>query len=69
MQTAPELLKSAAETMEERAAQYDSPQGERSMGKAVSMFNIATGNCPCMRPYHDNDREHLGAAHRMSNAT
>lgn len=35
--------------------------------KACYERHIAAGNCPCMRPYHDNDREHLGAAHRMSN--
>jgi hypothetical protein len=28
--------------MEERAATYDQPQGERSMGKTVAMFNTLT---------------------------
>jgi len=30
--------------MQERAKQYDSPRGERSMGKAVAAFNCVTGN-------------------------
>jgi hypothetical protein len=30
--------------MEERAATYDQPQGERSIHKTVSMFNALTGN-------------------------
>ena len=41
--TAPQLLKKAASLMEERARQYDSPGGERSMGKAVAAFNAITG--------------------------
>ena len=40
---APEILKRSAEIMAERAKQYDSPQGERSMGKAVAAFNAITG--------------------------
>lgn len=40
---APEILKRSAEIMAERAKQYDSPQGERSMGKAVAAFNAVTG--------------------------
>lgn len=43
MINAPELLKKSADIMEERGRQYDSMQGERSMGKAISMFNTATG--------------------------
>ena len=39
----PEILKRSAEIMAERAKQYDSPQGERSMGKAVAAFNAITG--------------------------
>jgi hypothetical protein len=42
-ETAPGLLKKAAAIMEERAAQYDSPEGERSMGRAVAAFNAITG--------------------------
>jgi hypothetical protein len=41
--TAPNLLVAAAEIMTERGKQYDQPDGERSMGKTVAMFNIATG--------------------------
>jgi hypothetical protein len=41
--TAAEILRTAAETMEERGKQYDSPTGERSMGKAVAAFNAITG--------------------------
>lgn len=40
---APEILTRSAEIMAERAKQYDSPQGERSMGKAVAAFNAVTG--------------------------
>ncbi len=42
--TAPQILKTAIGHMEERAATYDQPQGERSMGKTVTMFNALTGN-------------------------
>lgn len=38
-----DFLKKAQELMEERAKQYDSPNGERSMGKTVSAFNSITG--------------------------
>lgn len=31
--------------MDERAAQYDQPGGERSMAKTVAAFNVITGNC------------------------
>jgi hypothetical protein len=41
---APELLKRAADIMEERGRQYDKPEGERSMGAAVAAFNIITGH-------------------------
>ncbi len=44
MTTAPEFLKRAAEIMEERGKQYDSPTGERSMGKTVAAFNAITGH-------------------------
>lgn len=37
------FLRDAAETMAERGKQYDSPQGERSMGKTVQAFNTITG--------------------------
>jgi hypothetical protein len=40
---APELLKRAAAIMDERAAQYDKPEGERSMGAAIQAFNVITG--------------------------
>lgn len=41
--TAPELLAKAAQHMLDRAATYDAPQGERSMGKCVAAFNAITG--------------------------
>ena len=41
---APEILNRASDIMDERAKQYDSPQGERSMGKAVAAFNAITGH-------------------------
>ena len=41
---APEILTRSAEIMAERAKQYDSPEGERSMGKAVAAFNSITGH-------------------------
>lgn len=40
---APEILQKAAEIMEERGRQYDKPEGERSMGRAVLAFNAITG--------------------------
>lgn len=40
---APELLGRAAKHMHDRAATYDEPGGERSMGKAVAAFNAITG--------------------------
>jgi len=42
--TANQLLNKAASHMQSRAATYDKPDGERSMGKVVAMFNIAKGN-------------------------
>ena len=36
-------LKQALGHMEDRASTYDSPQGERSMGKTVAMFNSLYG--------------------------
>ncbi len=41
--SAPGLLNAANSHMEARAAQYDKPEGERSMGKAVDAFNAITG--------------------------
>ncbi len=41
--TAPQLLNKAAQHMSNRAATYDAPQGERSMGKIVGAFNLITG--------------------------
>ena len=38
--TAGEFLERGLRHMDDRAATYDSPQGERSMQKTVSMFNI-----------------------------
>jgi len=40
--TAANILKTAIGHMEERAVTYDNPQGERSMGKTVAMFNTLT---------------------------
>ena len=41
--TAPEFLRQGASHMEDRASTYDSPEGERSTGKAVKAFNAVTG--------------------------
>lgn len=41
--TAPALLDAAAGHMRDRAATYDKPGGERSMGKTVEAFNAITG--------------------------
>lgn len=41
--SAPELLNKAAAIMDERGKQYDKPDGERSMGRAVAAFNCITG--------------------------
>lgn len=40
---APALLDQAAKHMRDRAATYDKPEGERSMGKTVQAFNAITG--------------------------
>lgn len=40
---APEFLHKAAALMEERGKEYDKPEGERSMAKAVNAFSIITG--------------------------
>jgi hypothetical protein len=40
---APEMLGRAAALMHERGKTYDTPEGERSMGKAVAAFNAITG--------------------------
>lgn len=40
---ATDLLQKAAEHMADRAATYDKPEGERSMGRAVQAFNAITG--------------------------
>lgn len=37
------LLNKAADLMAERGKQYDQPQGERSMGRAVAALNIVLG--------------------------
>lgn len=42
-ETAPDLLQKAADHLTERAAQYDQPGGERSMGKCIAAFNAITG--------------------------
>lgn len=41
---APEFLEVAAKHMSNRAATYDKPEGERSMGKTVEAFNVITGH-------------------------
>lgn len=41
--TAQGLLSKAREHMLDRAASYDKPEGERSMGRAVEAFNAITG--------------------------
>jgi len=40
---ADQLLERAAAHMRDRAATYDKPDGERSMGRAVQAFNAITG--------------------------
>lgn len=40
---AAELLGRAARHMHDRAATYDKPEGERSMGRTVAAFNAVTG--------------------------
>ena len=39
-----EFLERAADLMLERGQEYDSPEGERSMGRTVAAFNVITGN-------------------------
>lgn len=39
-----EVLRAGARHMEDRASQYDRPEGERSMDHTVKMFNILTGH-------------------------
>jgi len=41
--TARDFLQRAIKTMNDRGKRYDSPDGERSMGKAVEAFNAITG--------------------------
>lgn len=41
--SAPELLDAAVCHMRHRAATYDQPAGERSMGRTVAAFNVITG--------------------------
>lgn len=41
---APDFLERASALLRERAQQYDQPQGERSMGRAVEAFNVITGH-------------------------
>jgi hypothetical protein len=43
-QRAVELLRQAAATIEQRGAERDQPQGERSMCRAVEAFNALTGH-------------------------
>lgn len=40
---APEILDKAAQHMRDRAATYDKPEGERSMGLTVAIFNLHHG--------------------------
>lgn len=42
--TAPDFLQHAADLMAERGANYDKPEGERSMGQTVMAFNVITGH-------------------------
>ncbi len=42
--TAHNILKKAAQHMQDRAATYDKPEGERSMGATVKAFNVVTSN-------------------------
>lgn len=41
--TANQLLNKAATLMDQRGQQYDQPQGERSMGRAVKALNVILG--------------------------
>jgi hypothetical protein len=40
---ASDILQAAQQHMQQRAATYDKPEGERSMAKTVAMFNTLTG--------------------------
>lgn len=40
---AQDFLEQGVKEMGERATTYDAPEGERSMGKTVAMFNALTG--------------------------
>ena len=42
--TANEFLQEVADTLRQRGVTYDSPEGERSMAKAVELFNLRTGH-------------------------
>jgi hypothetical protein len=42
--TAPDFLRAGAQHMEDRAATYDKPEGERSMARTVAAFNAITGH-------------------------
>src|SRR5690554_1852976 len=44
MTTAHDILKAAANHMQDRAATYDKPEGERSMGATVEAFKAVTGH-------------------------
>lgn len=41
--TAPDVLAKAKKHMEDRAATYDKPEGERSMAQTVAVFNVFHG--------------------------
>lgn len=41
--TAPAVLEAGARHMRDRAATYDKPEGERSMGATVAAFRFVTG--------------------------
>jgi hypothetical protein len=41
--SAASFLTTAGQTMTQRGQQYDSPEGERSMGKAIAAYNAITG--------------------------
>ena len=43
MTTAPDILRQAAQTIDDRAAERDQEQ-ERSIGRAVGAFNVITGH-------------------------
>jgi len=42
MKTSTEFLDNAKKIQQDRAKQYDSPQGERSMAKTIAAFNTIT---------------------------